>query len=366
MKKKILFFMVSYSKGGTEKVAIDLINNLDGNKYDITLFTIFGDGGYENLVNKHVQKKCFFKRFFRGGARVFTLFPRKMLHKFIIGSKYDIEIAVGDGIPSRIIGGSANKNSKKISWIHMDVVKRGSNLREFKTEKGKHRFYEPFNHIVCVSNDCRISFENKFSFGEKTTVKYNVINAEEIIRRGNEGTKQLFNNYEKNLVTVGRLVEQKGYDRLLKVHKKLINEGLTHKVYIIGNGPKYNEYEQFIKDNHLQESIILLGHQDNPYKYIKQADIFICSSRDEAFSTVLSESVILETPIISTKCAGTEELLGNSEYGLVVENSEDGIYQGIKSFLQDDNVLNIYIKKIKQRKYFFDLDKSIEEWEKLF
>lgn len=365
MKKKILFCMFRFYKGGTEKIAINLMNNLDKEKYDITLITLFADGGYENLLDKDIKKKSLLKKRIRGISRLLTFIPGHIIYKLLVKDKYDVEIAVGDGITSRIIGSSFNKESKKISWIHMDVLKRGSSMREFKTEKGRKNFYEPFDKIVCVSNDCKDSFVKKFGCKNKTIVKYNPVIIDEILRKADEELDITLDKEKLNIVTVGRLSKQKGYDRLLRVHKKLIEEGINHNIYIIGEGPDRKELERYIKENNLTNSIYLLGFKSNPYKYIKKMDLFICSSRDEAFSTVLSEAIILGKPILTTECAGTKELLGNNEFGIICENNEIDLYNKLKLVIKDNKVIEYYKFKSNERSYFFDLNKSIHEWDKL-
>ena len=153
----------------------------------------------------------------------------------------------------------------------------------------------------------------------------------------------------------------KGYDRLARVHKKLIDEGLNHHIYILGIGEDEDKINRYIKENNLQETYTLLGFRDNPYKYVSKCDLFVCSSYREGFSTAVTESLVVGTPVVSTLCSGAQELLGyNNEYGLVVENSEDGIYEGIKKLLEDRELLNYYKEKAIERGSFFSKEKTVK------
>lgn len=114
------------------------------------------------------------------------------------------------------------------------------------------------------------------------------------------------------------------------MHKRLIDEGFEYELWILGDGIKRESYEEFIRLNNIKEYTKLLGFKKNPYKYIKQCDSYICSSRMEGYSLVVAESIILEKPIVSTMCSGPIELIENGEYGILVENSIDGIYSGMK------------------------------------
>ena len=92
-------------------------------------------------------------------------------------------------------------------------------------------------------------------------------------------------------------------------------------------------YQKFIDDNKLNDCVELTGFIDNPYPLLKKADLFVCSSLTEGFSTVVSEAIFLGTPVLTTDCAGMKDILGDSEFGLIVENNENGLYEGLKQLL---------------------------------
>lgn len=364
-KKKVIFWLEMFDKGGLEKVTLDLVNNLNPEKYDITVMQKFKGGYCRSQLKPHIKKKCCFPLFANGVARIFKILPPKVLYKIFIRDKYDIEIAVGDGGPSRIIGASNNTESRKISWIHMDVQKEGWILPEFETEEGKYKFYEPFEKIICVSQDCKDRFVEKFGFKNKCIVKYNPIPEEHIKTKSLEKIDIHMPKDIIKIISVGSLLPVKGYDRLIKVHHRLIKEGYKHKLYIVGEGKMRNKLEEYININNLKESVELLGFKENPYKYMKNSDLFICSSTSEAFSTVQAEATILGLPIVTTKCSGTGDLLGNSEYGLVVDNSENGIYEGLRRIMTDKELLKYYKKQSIKRGEMFNFKINIKEWEKL-
>ena len=159
---------------------------------------------------------------------------------------------------------------------------------------------------------------------------------------------------------------QKGYDRLLKIVKKLNEDNLIFDLWIIGVGSEEEKLKKYIDNNDL-ENVKLLGYQENPYKYIKKADIFVCSSRAEGFSTVVSEAVILGKTIVTTECSGMREILGkNAEYGIICKNEEKDLYENLKRVLENKKIFEYYQNKIKERKNFFDMKNNIEKIEKIF
>ena len=156
-----------------------------------------------------------------------------------------------------------------------------------------------------------------------------------------------FNKDTVNLVTVSRLVPQKGIDRFIKVHSKIIEEGLIHEVYIIGDGPEREKLENLIKENNVEKTFHLLGKKQNPYPYIKNADYFCLLSNFEGYGMVLEEAKILHKPIIITDTAAREAVI-DYKNSIITENSEMGIYNVIKEILKSDK----QYKKIDEMKEY--------------
>src|SRR5699024_6359779 len=158
----------------------------------------------------------------------------------------------------------------------------------------------------------------------------------------------------------------KGYDRLLPIFNDLVSENKELHLYILGEGHLEQKIDKYIKENNLDDNVTMLGYKDNPYKYVKQADLFVCSSYAEGFSTAVTESLLVGTPVITTRVSGMEEMLGsNNEYGLIVDNEEEALYEGLKTILNDKKILDYYKKKAEERASFFDTEKTVKEVEKL-
>lgn len=370
MKKKVLFYIDSFDKGGTEKATLDLINNLDKEKFDITLMSRFPGGKFVKQLNTNIIYKSSLpisehasKLYDRIVRSICNRLPRKIVYRLLIHEKYDIEIACGDAFPSRIIGGSTNKKSKKISWIHMDITKDKTITSNYTYEEGQ-EYFNVFDHIVCVSNECKDRFQERFGLENKLSMIYNVVLIENIINKGNELTPKYPENY-LNIISVGRLTWQKGYDRLLEVCKKLNDLNYLFKLRIIGTGEDLDSLQSYIQNNNLENCVELLGYKDNPHPYIKSSNLYICASRHESFSLVVAESLILETPILTTKCTGPNELLNYGEFGIIVDNSLEGIYKGLKTILDNPDILNVYREKQYLRKSIFYLNDVISKWEEI-
>ena len=141
-------------------------------------------------------------------------------------------------------------------------------------------------------------------------------------------------NYKgAKIVTIGRLSYEKGQDLAIKVLARLIEEGEDVKWYCIGEGKSRADYESMIKEYGVEEKFILLGAKKNPYPYIKQADLYIQTSRHEGFCLTLAEAKCLHRAIITTDFTGAEEQIIDGENGIIVEANERALYEKIKKLL---------------------------------
>lgn len=168
------------------------------------------------------------------------------------------------------------------------------------------------------------------------------------------------------MVTVGRFVPQKAYDRLLRVIKRLYEDGYSIELWILGDGEQRPILEEYINTHSLNKIIILWGFQKNPYPYLKHSDIFVCSSISEGYSTAVTEALILELPVITTACSGMDELLIDGKCGLITENSENGLYSGIKHVLDNPSLLTSYKQNILLHQERFSLSNQMVHIENLF
>ena len=364
-KKKILFLLEAFDKGGIEQVTLDIVNHLDPEKYDITVQTFWYGGYCQSLVNPNINvKPFFFKRYVKGIIRLIEYLSPRMLYRLFVHGDYDVEIAASDGGAAKVISGSINKKAKKICWVHMDVMNRGSGLKEFQNESSAYPIYSKFDVIVPVSETCKDRFAEKFGNKYCYIVKRNPLPVDDILRKSKQTVDFNF-SININFVCVGRLEEQKGFDRLIEACKQLRLEKLLFHVYIIGEGTKRNSLEKMISEYQLNDVITLLGFQENPYPFIKKADVFLLTSRDEAFPLVKGESLIIGTPVISTECAGVAEWLEDGKIGMILENSTEGILNGMRSVIQCPEMLLKYKNEIPTAQKKISFENEMASFEEL-
>ena len=371
-KKKVLFLIESFIVGGAEKVLIDIVNHLNPDKYDITVCSVFKHTvykGYDKTFKKpfkdHIKYRYLINNTYHWLYLIFNFllarFPN-IIYQLFIGDKYDTVIAFYEGLPTYWIANAKLKKGKKIAWLHTStqLSQQGKSFLELEKQ---HKYYTEFEKIAAVSQGVADSFTTLFNLKDKVTVIYNPINSQTIIEKSllPSPIKKTTN---PTFVSIGRMTEAKGYDRWLRILLKLKNKGYKFQSWIVGGGDR-DKYEEFVKDNHLTDYIIFLGHQDNPYPYIQQADWIACPSLIEGLSTVVLESLILKKAIITTDCPGMKELLGENQYGIVCDNNEETITYMTEKVLCIPSLQKQYESALLNYPFEFELKKSIYQIDNL-
>ncbi len=367
--KKILFLIPTLNGGGAEKVLVDLVNNLNRDKYEITIVTLLSGGIFEDRLNENINHYSIITANNKVIRKVLFyiisfILPTKIANRIIVREKYDIEIAYLEGGPTKIISASRDEDSKKFAFVHTDVSNNYSLNKVYKTFDDCLKSYKLFDKVFFVSNNAKEGFENSIGKLSKSSVLYNIIDNKEITKLSKEKISEVKPN-KFLFVSVGRLSKEKGYDRLIEAAANLNKDDYNYEIWIIGEGPERKNLEE-LKYKYNVSNIKLLGFKENPYPYILSSDIFICSSRVEGYSTVVTEALILRKPILTTNCGGMEELLDYGKYGKIVENNTQGIYIGMKEILDSTNEYNKYLALAKKRSDYFMMDNNIQIYEEIF
>ncbi|MBE6692474.1 MAG: glycosyltransferase [Ruminococcaceae bacterium] len=364
--KKILFLIHDLGAGGAEKVLVNLVNNMNPEKFDITVMALFGGGVNEQFLKPHVKLINVFSKAFPGNSHVMKLLTPKQLHKWLIKDKYDIEVSYLEGPSARIISGCPNEDTKLVSWIHIEQHTAKRLAASFRNLEEAVKCYNRFDNTVCVSQFVKKDFSEIINFNKPCEVLYNTNETELIKELAKEELDIELTPDYKNLVSVGKLLESKGYMRLLSIIKRLNQANNSVRLYILGVGPLKNKMEEYITKNHLEDNVVFLNYQTNPYKYVSKCDLFVCSSFSEGFSTAATEALIVGTPVCTVEVSGMKEMLGeNNEYGIVTENSEDALYEGIKKLIENPELLEHYRKQAKERSKVFTTEETVNAVEEM-
>lgn len=368
MKKHILFFIQSLSGAGAEKVLVTLLKHIDYNKYKVTLMPLIDTGILRDEIDKSklnykpviCEAKNAWQRFWNKirYKLIYHYLPSEVVSQWILPQKgVDVYIAFIEGFATKLISCSPKK---KLAWVHADLktVPWTLSSHVFRDLNEEQMAYGRFDKVVCVSNSVESVMREHYRLSNTMTI-YNPIDKEDIMHKAKEHIDTNVSS-SFNIVSVGRLVPEKGFNRLIPIIGKLRHDGKDVQLYIIGEGRERKHLENIIRNERMEDSVHLMGFMRNPYALMSIMDLFVCSSIAEGFSLVIAEAMTLGLPVISTECAGPNELLDYGNYGLLVDNSEQGLYDGINKLFKNSMLLNGLRQKSLIRSKDFGLIETLK------
>lgn len=369
VKKNIIFSIDSLHCAGAEKSLITLLSLIDYSKYEVDLM-MFGHGGVlEELVPSEVNilEPLKYTQFTEKSLKesiIYTL--KKGTYKMLksrIGfslairnkqysnaqkarilwqktssvieknpKKYDIAISYAQGLPTFYVADKINAD-KKFAWVNV------SYRLEEKDKEFQSKYYDKYEKIVAVSHSAKDVFLETFpKYKDKVEIIYDINDFNLISKMADmeNGYDDKFDGIR--LLTIGRLANQKGYDMALEACKILKDKGIKFKWYALGKGPLKNEIEKYIKENDLQDYFKLLGVKSNPYPYIKDAYIYVQTSRFEGFGLAIAEARMLNIPVVTTEFDAVYNQMIQGKNGLVVKQDPLAVADAIELLLNDKDL----------------------------
>ncbi|MEE0799897.1 MAG: glycosyltransferase [Gemmiger sp.] len=359
--KKILFLIHDLGQGGAEKVLVNLVNNMDHSKFDITVMTLFDCGENRRFLRANVRYKTWCPKMIPGNSHLMKLFRPQILHELIVREHYDVEVAYLEGPSARVISGCTSPDTKLVCWIHIELHSAKAVAASFRSIEEARHCYGKFDKIISVSQTVEDAFRKSLRVKSSYGVLYNTNESEKILELARQPVNVQMEEQQVKLIGIGKLLKSKGFDRVLRIIKRLVEEDYSVHLYILGEGPEHASLQNYICQNGLENNATLLGYELNPYKYLAKCDLFVCASYAEGFSTAATEALIVGTPVCTVEVSGMREMLGeDSQYGLIVPNDEEALYQGIKSLLDQPERLAEYRRKAAVRGKTFSTHETVE------
>ncbi len=379
--KKIAIVINALKTGGVTTSLKNLLNEIHG-QYDITLIIFGWEEDYKKLLPENVKvmvvkspfkyfgysfgecKKC--KRLLPGrifwtlAARVFgRSFVTKIMSLFQkkIGD-FDYAISyLHEASQKQLYGGCndfvlRNVTAKeKVAWIHGDYKTCGANTKQSK------KLYQKFDKIVACSEGAKNSFvECLPELSNKTYVIKNCNDYQKIYNGAKESVE-----YDKdyfNVITVARISREKGIERALKAVKNCIDKGYKIKYHVVGAGPLENELKELCKEMDISDNVVFYGRQENPYKYVKNADLFLLPSYHEAAPMVIDEAHALGVPVLTTNTTSAKEMVEEVGGGFVCENSTEGVCACLEKVVANREELKNIKNNLSEKNYNNDAQKQ--------
>ena len=375
MKKKILFVINSLDLGGAEKSLVSLLNTFDFGKYEVDLLMFQPTGLFLNLLPDEVnvlpaldffvpresflskikRPKYFSSRLraslhLRVNRKTKKLHPAQCYWKYTnkcfnyLEKHYSVAIAWGQGNPTHYVAEKVTAD-KRIAVINVNYEGAGHN------KKFDLPYYEKYDNILTVSDSLKQLTCDVFpTLSNNISTLYDISNADVIQRMAKENNPFANEGNSLIIVTVGRLVPQKGYDLAVDAAKVLKDYHIDFKWYFVGDGSARADLEREIQVHKLTANVVLTGAENNPYQYISHADIYVQTSRFEGYCLTLCEARILNKPIVSTNFDVVNNQITNEVNGLIVEMDGKAIAEAIIRLKNDSELTNSFIDILKKEK----------------
>lgn len=376
-KKRLIIVSNNLATGGIQKALVNFLKEI-ADKYDVTLFIYSYSGKYIfelpaeiNIIKANAFLKllavsqaeakkegrflCLLRALLVVWTRMFTnrlplsllLFTEKRL------KGYDAAISYVQSPDSRSFYGGCNEfvlkkidAVKKIAYIHCDYLQYGGN-----TPRNK-KLYSQFDHIIAVSEGCRKQFLQAIPSLSSTT--YSVKNSVDFIdvQKKTDCAPVPYDRGNFTIITVARLSEEKGIIRTIDVIEELVEKGYEICWHLIGDGRQRKDIEERIFSKSLEGQILLHGEQENPYRYMKNADLFLLPSYHEAAPMVIEEAKCIGLPILTTNTISAIEMVEQCRAGWVCQNSTAGIKEGLEYILRNREELQHIREGLKKQRFF--------------
>lgn len=371
-KKQLAFVLDTMIVGGVERALIELFHNIDLTRYDLTLFLRDDNGPLHKMIPDFVRISYYGDsapkqtlcsqlaqlRFFAVTRGLYhRIQARRHTDEFDLSAYHCIrsmppcsdevfDCVIAYHALSPIIVSTALfriKGRKKVLFVH------GRNVRPPKLNRFYDKVFDNFDRVFCVSKKTMEDYQKDFPIsGAKAQTMYNLFDTENILRCANAPTEVPLDPERISLVTVGRLVYVKGQDMIPRTARILLDQGYDIRWYLAGDGDNRTEVEKQIHEWGVDEHVILLGTQMNPYPYIKNCDIYVQPSRSEGFCTATVEAKILLKPVVTTNAPGMSEQFTSGENGLIVESpTPEALANGIRLLLVHPELRQKFIDALK-------------------
>ena len=383
----ILFVIDSLCSGGAEKSLVNLLNEIDYKKYNVDLQLFSHNNFLLDLLPENVNVLPLPVYFQECKSSLINLLMKKKIRLFLVRlrtsffiriknkkkkhiiqtqweciknsiesstKQYDVAIAYSQGMPTYYVKEKISSH-KKIAWINCLY----SNTRYNK--KKDQKYYKTFTELVVVSEKSKEDFLTVFpEFANKVNVIYDFISKKIVEEKANEFFEWEDDFQGVRITSILRLEWVKGPDIILECCKKMKSMNIDFKWYLIGGeGSMSSTIREGIKECNLSENLILLGPQINPFKFVKNSDIYVQASRIEGYCMALAEAKMLDIGIVSTDFLLVSEHIENEVNGCICTTNSQDMLEKILHMVNDREFRErtILNRKKDNKNYNHELEK---------
>ena len=229
---------------------------------------------------------------------------------------------------------------RKVAFLHCDYRNCGAN------NKYDNALIARFDRIAACSDGCRKAFESVLpGLKNKTVTVRNCHRFDEIASMANIDPV-VYDDDSVNVIMVSRLAHEKGIDRALEALAYSLNKGVSAKLHIVGGGPMKAQLVNRAAELGIADSVFFYGEQSNPYRYMKNADLFLVTSYHEAAPMVIEEAIFLGVPVFSVNTSSAEEMILNCSCGVVCDNTIESLSQVLFDIISDRIILVVLKNRV--------------------
>lgn len=366
--KRILFIMESMCGGGAEKVLTNLLHNFDSSKYHISLLLLNASGPNICLIPNYVEvislnsKNSFLVR----AGLLYARYFRRALWKHqtsraLGGRRFDTIISFMEGPATLLHSFLLHHADRNITWIHTNLITNHWTKTLYSSPQEERDIYSRMDNIVFVSSGAKHAFQQLFGITEHLHVIPNIIDRTDIIKNADAET---VTHEQFTICNIGRLTEQKRQDRLIEVAAELKRRGVDFTVWILGTGKLEQKLKQLSKSLNVDDRVVFLGFKNNPYPYLKAADLFLLTSDTEGYPTVVCEALCLDKPVVSTKITGSDELLADGA-GILTSSEVTDIADQVERLIRNPDLMALYARRSHEKSQQFSSKTIMSEIEEL-
>lgn len=382
MKKKILFSCYGLGIGGIEKCLVNLINALPEDRYDVDILLMNPEYDFRDQLRRPVRLLPMFdyvanvhdtmpeiRR--RGGIlkntgltlrwvlfRLELKFGKKPWRWFRkLPEHYDVAVAYSQNDLSAYYVIDKVKADRKVFWYHNGAYERSG--RSYERDQV---YYPRFDYTVAVSTDCANVLRERFDFAPgRLIVLRNFFDAAAIRTGADTFVPKSFREGPAHIVSVGRMTVEKGAPLAVEACRMVRDAGFHICWHWVGDGNQWDAIRKLVKQHALEDVFILEGNQENPYPYIKNADLYVQPSHYEAYSTTVTEARVLARPVVTTDVGGMHDQLTDGKNGLIVPIDAEAIAEAVKRLLTDDRLRSSFTERLQNED--FSTEKTLREYE---
>ena len=371
-KIKIVFIQDQLICGGTDQALLDLARLLNPDRFTVTVVVQKPGGEWDgkfmdagiSVIYDYSCRKATVNPIVKAGNIIKKL---KIMNSYRHGGMGLLDTCYPEGADIVVtysawdfIRSGFAKGAKSVKYIHGNMQTN----EQFRNLILRDRELLPqYQRVVCVSQAAKDAFQTITGLSQGVECHFNPMDSDSVRQLSKEPVD--LPEDLPMICAVGRLAKEKGFERLIVIHKRLVEKGIPHRLILVGDGEDRDYISRIVAAMDAQDTVILTGYQSNPYPYMARSRFVVCSSFTEGLPVISMEALCLGIPVVSS-VPSVGEAFGDENCGLITENDNQSLLEGIEKMLTDEETYREKKEGALRRSAFFDGKRMAQEVEDMF